>query len=71
MSPKEKAIELIQKFMDLSDEQEYDTPRYMSKEMTKQSALIAVDEIKVLLYNADRMLQYDYWYEVKNEIEKL
>ena len=73
MSPKEKAIELIQKFMDLSDEQEYDTPRYMSKEMAKKSALIAVDEIKVFYYytNADRMLQYDYWYEVKQEIEKL
>ena len=73
MSPKKKAIELIQKFMDLSDEQEYDTPRYMSKEMAKQSALIAVNEIKVLLYDEDfiRMLQYDYWYEVKQEIEKL
>jgi hypothetical protein len=73
MSPKKKAIELIQKFMDLSDEQEYDTPRYMSKEMAKQSALIAVNEIKVLLYDEDfiRMLKYDYWYEVKQEIEKL
>jgi hypothetical protein len=67
MTPQEKAIQLVDNFMDLSEEQEYDTPRYMPKEMAVKCALIAVNEIKTLLYNADRM----YWMEVKKEIEKL
>jgi hypothetical protein len=71
MTPQEKAKQLVDYYMDLSEEQEYDTPRYMPKEMAVKCALIAVNEIKTLLYNADRMYQYDYWMEVKKEIEKL
>lgn len=71
MAPQEKAMQLVDQYMDLSDEQEYNTPRYMTKEMAIQCALRTVDEIKTLLYNADRMYQYDYWREVKQEIEKL
>lgn len=71
MAPQEKAMQLVDQYMDLSEEQEYNTPRDMPKEMAIQCALIAVDEIKTLLYNADRMYQYDYWMEVKKEIEKL
>ena len=67
MTPQEKAKQLVDYYMDLSEEQEYDTPRYMPKEMAVKCALIAVNEIKTLLYNVDRM----YWMEVKKEIEKL
>ena len=75
MTPQEKAIELIDNFMDLSEEQEYDTPRYMTKEMAIQCALIAVNEIinseKFIWggYNRDEYRRY--FQEVKIEIEKL
>jgi hypothetical protein len=65
MTPKEKAIELFEKF------NKPDTTHYPYVHNAQQCALIAVDEIKSLLYDADRMIQYDYWYEVKQEIEKL
>jgi hypothetical protein len=35
MTPIEKANQLVDHFRDLSEEQEYDTPRHMSKEMAK------------------------------------
>jgi hypothetical protein len=75
MTPQEKAKELIDNFMDLSEEQEYDTPRYMTKEMAIQCALIAVNEIinseKFIWggYNRDEYRRY--FQEVKIEIEKL
>jgi hypothetical protein len=75
MTPQEKAIELVDHFMDLSEEQEYDTPRYMSKEMAIKCALIAVNEIinseKFIWggYNGDEYRRY--FQEVKIEIEKL
>ena len=61
MNPKEKAAYFVVKYMS----------KVVNKQMAKECALVAVDEIKTLLYNADRMYQYDYWYEVKQEIEKL
>jgi len=63
MTPKEKAAELIVNYQLKCKSLNYDE--------AKQCALIAVDEIKTLLYNADRMYQYDYWHEVKQEIENL
>lgn len=65
MTPKEKAKELISKFTFLklpeSDSKFYNP---------KQCALIAVDEImNALEKNGD--WNYDYWQEVKQEIEKL
>ena len=63
MAPKEKAAELIVNYQLKCKSLNYDE--------AKQCALIAVHEIKTLLYNADRMYQYDYWHEVKQEIEKL
>ena len=75
MTPQEKAKELIDNFMDLSEEQEYDTPRYMTKEMAIQCALMAVNEIinseKFIWggYNRDEYRRY--FQEVKIEIEKL
>lgn len=69
MTAQEKAIELVDSFMDLSEEQEYNTPRYMSKEMAKQCALIAVDEIvKNGIYSFE---DNRYWEQVKQEIQKI
>lgn len=69
MTAQEKAIELVNSFMDLSEEQEYNTPRYMSKEMAKQCALIAVDEIvKNGIYSFE---DNRYWEQVKQEIQKI
>lgn len=61
MTPKQKAAYLIVKYMS----------KVVNMKTAKECALVAVDEIKTLLYNADRMYQYDYWYEVKQEIEKV
>ena len=56
MTPKEKAKELVDKFINATDYNGYG----------QQCALIAVDEIinNVELYST-------YWQEVKQEIEKL
>jgi hypothetical protein len=67
MTPQEKAIELVDHFMDLSEEQEYDTPRYMTKEMAIQCALIAVNELIKNVSDANSW----YWEEVKQEIENI
>jgi hypothetical protein len=69
MTPKEKADELINKYLTSRDANQWDDVRDVHAAI--RCALIAVDEIKTLLYNADRMYQYDYWHEVKQEIEKL
>jgi hypothetical protein len=65
MTPKEKAKELV------------DTYSYaclLTTDGGKAAALIAVDEIKKILYSQDLqdlMIRYDYWFEVKKEILKL
>ena len=75
MTPKEKAQELVNQYMDLSDEQEYNTPRYMTKEMAIQCALRTVDEIIKeywTYYKVEVGEKYvSYWEVVKQEIEKL
>ena len=69
MTPKEKAIELVNSCNDLAK----DFTRGVSmNEFSKQLALIAVDEI----LNYDNQFiqteeQFNYWKEVKSEIEKL
>jgi len=61
MTPKEKAIELFDKF------NKPDTTHYPYVHNAQQCALIAVDEIlKTNPYKAR-----NYWHEVKQEIEKL
>lgn len=71
MTPKEKAIELIEKFAIITDD--YHRP-------SKQCALIAVDEIINTLNYDIRDIDVrgnilldliDYWQQVKQEIEKL
>ena len=66
MTPKEKAIELYNTYEVLCR----DFTRGVSiKEFTKQSALVAVDEIiNTLLYGYNLI---EYWKEVKKEIENL
>ena len=69
MTPTEKAAELVDKYW------EYLRANLLykedAKEDAKECALMAVDEIKKILYNQDLMIRYDYWFEVKQEIEKL
>jgi hypothetical protein len=56
MTPKEKAIELVEKFR---------ISKAITESYSKQCALIAVDEILKLRVNIP------YWQEVKKEIELL
>jgi hypothetical protein len=64
MTPKEKAEQLINKFF-------FDT-MLDELEDAKDCALIAVDEIKEFMSPMVHSKQaYDYWEEVKQEIEKL
>jgi len=64
MTPKEKAIELVEKYIDLQDE----NLKECDYRFSKLCALIAVDEI--ISDNASIYSQ-QYWNEVKQEIEKL
>ena len=73
MTPKEKAEELVLKFKELP--QEGTMMFYLAFEISKQYALIAVDEI---INNSIEWLgckyqdeEIKYWEEVKQEIEKL
>ena len=59
MTPKEKALELVQKYFKGNHQP------YGFKD-AKQCALIAVDEILSI-----GCIEVPYWYEVKQEIEKL
>ncbi len=82
MTPKEKAKQLFDSFMDIGEEQDktlikyleklssnsYNTPRYLSKDIAKQCALITCNEVLGYM-GADR--GYEFWTEVKQEIEQL
>jgi hypothetical protein len=75
MTPKEKAIELIEKYRDVSisfvDSIEGTCDMRMNNEDAKECALIAVDEfIEYLRWTQDYHLA-NYLREVKQEIEKL
>jgi hypothetical protein len=77
MTPKEKAKELLWKYLPILEGWKYE-----DSNKAKQCALIAVDEIISIVpyenYNRDTLCPYDfadlsreYWQEVKQEIEKL
>jgi hypothetical protein len=70
MTPKEKAEELIQKYYSWGINKQGQTLSWLE---SKQCALIAVDEILLNEENKHSVLSkiYDYWEEVKQEIEKL
>lgn len=67
MTPKDKAQELFNKFKNELDwiEKDYTVDLYRD---IRKCALIAVDEIWSLLESSK---QFNYWSEVKEEIEKL
>ena len=62
MTPKEKAKELVDKYSD------FIISPFTKHNCTKQCALIAVDEILNL---NDIDMEYSFYVEVKQEIEKL
>lgn len=68
MAPKEKAKELVLKFKELP--QEGTMMFYLAFEISKQCALIAVDELINDRLNSN-ILYPSFWIEVKQEIEKL
>jgi hypothetical protein len=80
MTPKEKAFQLINRYLDINEEQEYNTPRYLTKEEAVEGSLITVDEILKVVNDiwmesfstgeSDNKF-YNYWQEVKTEINKL
>ena len=75
MTPKEKAIELYNKFLNPSG----DTYLYgmLEHESAKECALIAVDEILKLennngyYFDGTNVTSISFWQEVKKEIENL
>ena len=70
MTPKEKAEELVLKFKELP--QEGTLMFYVAFEISKQCALIAVDELIEEAYFTDGYYdRQEYWEEVKQEIELL
>ena len=73
MIPKEKAIELIDKFQELNRSKISDYSR-IEFPTAKQCALIAVDEILLIkkeIWDDFHLEYFKYWQEVKKEIEKL
>jgi hypothetical protein len=82
MTPKEKARELVNQFLEkipFADTNVYKDWKKEMNDKAKQCALIAVDEVQQLIkdlsscknrfiYIIDEM---NYWQEVKQEIEKL
>jgi hypothetical protein len=67
MTPELKAKELVEKFDDCLTYLE-------SKSKAKQCALIAISEVIKQCWDyrdIDLQASYDYWNEVKNEINKL
>ena len=77
MTPKEKAKELVKKFYDLNLLKLPDngTIPYISRQLAKQCALTAVDDILEIFKCSPQLfvdtLMYKYWQQVKIEIEKL
>lgn len=67
MNPKEKAIDLVRAYNFLI----LDTHLGGSVDRAKQCALLCVDEIILAINNTWAMNAYDYWEEVREEIEKL
>jgi hypothetical protein len=74
MTPKEKAIELSNKFVTKSVFDMTDLELKIERENAKRNALIAVNEIIKQCWDyrdIDLQRSYDYWQEVKKEIQAL
>lgn len=69
MTPKEKALELVQRFTKIESFHIHERVVFMPLPEAKQCALIAVDEImNVIIGSYDYELEKIYWQDVKNEI---
>lgn len=71
MTPKDKALDIVNEFRRIEDERGF---RLIRVPYAKMCALIAVDEIlemnlPILEEDADEF--YDYWEQVKKEINNL
>ena len=76
MNPKEKANELFNKYLSINLSQVNDLVDGIRIALAKKCALIAVQEIlncnpHTNPFNTDVYSTYDYWFQVKQEIEKL
>jgi hypothetical protein len=87
MTPKEKAFQLVDRYLDINEEQEFNTPRYLTKEEAVEGALIAVNEIiesrkddgsfNDTIWGHDseyyslHPMYLTYWLEVKKEINNI
>jgi len=76
MTPQEKAKELFKKYLSINLSQVNDLVDGIRISLAKTCALIAVDEIlncnpHTNEFNTDVYSTYDYWFQVKQEIEKL
>jgi len=74
MAPKEKAIELYSRYYNRIEHSLSEEYSPHEKDIVKQCALIAVDEILDIvccIYSYDSDVLYPYWQQVKQEIEKL
>jgi hypothetical protein len=67
MTPKEKALELWEKYFQLN----YDWDGVTKDEWAKEGALIAVDEIRSIMNKIQNFEGAVYWKEVKQEIQLL
>ena len=73
MTPQEKAKELVHKMINIDSDSEMFDGFIMKEFYVQRAALIAVDEIIHYLeitLGVDKE-DFEYWYEVKQEIEKL
>lgn len=75
MTPKEKAVELVDSFRIILIQSDTDAgEEIICTTIAKQCALIAVNEIlqsHYALLTGIKPSTYNYWQEVKTEIEKL
>ena len=73
MTPKEKAEELYAKYYNRIEHSLSEEASKFEKDIVKQCALIAVDEVIEALHEHhwQNRLIIDYWQEVKQEIEQL
>ena len=73
MTPKEKAKDLVDIYLDITKRSLNDEGFFYDIDLAKQCVLIAVDEILNNYYKNHFQTgkKIDYWIEVKQEIEKL
>ena len=68
MTAKEKAKEIYCKYADALNIRDLQTT---ANPFAKQCALIAVDEVMGTIDAEDHVILYNYWQQVKKEIENL